>query len=172
MSRMMSEYSSWHDMNALETELACRPLRLDNLPARHVGTADVADLALAQEVVERPQRFLDRRQRVGPVELVQVDPVGAQASQAILERGHDPSPRATLPFAPVVHRHAELGSEHDVLAPVTKHLAHAGLEAATLAVGVGRVEQRDAEIQRPVDHRPRGFKVDPPAKVVASETDR
>ena len=54
-----------------------RPLRLDHLPGGEVRAADVADLALADEVVEGAQRLLDRRQRVGAVELVEVDPVGA-----------------------------------------------------------------------------------------------
>ena len=73
-----------------------RPLRLDHLPGGEVRAADVADLALAHEIVERAQRLLDRRQRVGAVELVEVDPVGLEPPQAVLDRLHDVA-RASRP---------------------------------------------------------------------------
>src|SRR6266478_8933735 len=73
-----------------------RPLGLDDLPARQGRAADVADLALADEIVERPQSLLDRRQRIRLVLLVEVDPVGLEAPQARLDLGHDVMPRRAL----------------------------------------------------------------------------
>ena len=46
-----------------------------------VRAADVAHLALADELVERAERLLDRGLRVGRVQLVEVDAVGAEAAQ-------------------------------------------------------------------------------------------
>jgi hypothetical protein len=55
------------------------------VPAREVGHADVAQLAGAHQVVERRQRFLDRRAGVEAVQLEQVDVVGAQALQRLVD---------------------------------------------------------------------------------------
>ena len=49
--------------------------RLHELPARVVRAADVADLARADEVVERLERLLERRDAVPLVHLVEVDVV-------------------------------------------------------------------------------------------------
>ena len=55
--------------------------RLHQVPAREVGAADIADLAGADQVVKRAQRFLDRSHGVEAVKLEQVDVVGAEALQ-------------------------------------------------------------------------------------------
>ena len=66
----------------------------------------------------------------GSCMLVEVDPVGLQPPQAGLDRGHDVAPRGALLAAVVVHRLAELGRQHDVLAAVAEHLAEHGFGAA------------------------------------------
>ncbi len=65
------------------------PHRFGHLPRGHVRTPDIANLALARKIVQSAQRLLDRRQRIGQVLLVQVDPVRFQPSQTGLDRGHD-----------------------------------------------------------------------------------
>ena len=50
-----------------------------------VRHADVANLANADELVERLRRLGDRCGRIGPVDLVEVDVVGAERAQARLE---------------------------------------------------------------------------------------
>jgi len=147
------------------------PPRLDHLPGGEVRAADVADLALAGEVVEGAQRLLDRRQRVGAVELVEVEPVGLEPPQAVLDRLHDVGARAALHAAGIVHVHAELRRQHDVLAALAEDFAEETLRAAALAVDVGGVEERDAEIERLVDDLAGRLKVDPAAEIVAAETD-
>src|SRR6266404_1448575 len=74
---------------AVEAERRRCPSRLDDLPGWQGRTADVADLPLPDEIVERPQRLLDWRQRVRLVLLVEIDPVGLEAPQARLDLGHD-----------------------------------------------------------------------------------
>ena len=68
------------------------PLCLDDLPGRQGRAADVTDLALPDEVVQRPQCLLDRGLRVGLVLLVEVDPVGPESAKARLGLGHDVAP--------------------------------------------------------------------------------
>src|SRR6185312_419279 len=63
------------------------------------------------------------------------------------------------------------GRQHDVLAAVAEDLAEDRLGAAHVRVNVGGVEQRDAEIDRLVDHLARGFEVDAHAEIVAADAD-
>jgi hypothetical protein len=63
----------------------CLPSCKRNI-AGEIRIADVADLALADEIVERAQRLLDRRQRIVIVLLVEIDVVGLQPRQARLDR--------------------------------------------------------------------------------------
>ena len=50
-----------------------------------IAAADRPHLALLNEVVQRAQRFLDRRFRIGEMMLVQVDVVRAQQLQTVLD---------------------------------------------------------------------------------------
>ncbi len=59
---------------------------LGQLPAGEVGQPVVADLAGPDELVERPQRLLHRRQRVERVDLVQVHRVQAEPAQGGVQR--------------------------------------------------------------------------------------
>ena len=55
------------------------------LPTVEVRVAEVADLALVHEIVKRRQRLFNLACRIGPVHLVQIDPVGAQPAQRVLD---------------------------------------------------------------------------------------
>ena len=61
-----------------------RPMGIDQLPSLEVGTADIADFPLAQQIFQCPQGFLDRGQGIGEVILVKVDVIGLEPPQAIL----------------------------------------------------------------------------------------
>ena len=69
------------------------PLRLVDLRGVQVLAPDMADLALPHEVVERAQGLLHGRGRIRPVQLVEIDPIGAQPPQAFFDRSHDVSAR-------------------------------------------------------------------------------
>ena len=73
----------------LLTPVVRDPQRLGDLPGGMVGQADVADLALPDEIVVRRQGLLQRRVRVGIVGVVEVDVVGLQAAQARLDLADD-----------------------------------------------------------------------------------
>ena len=75
--------------------------------------------------------------------------------------------------AALVHRHADLGRQHDVLATRPERLAEELLGAAArAAIDIGGVEQCDAEIQRLVHDRSRCRIIDAAAEVVAPQADQ
>ena len=90
---------------------------------------------------QRAQRFLDRRFRIGPVQLIEIDPIGVEPSQARFDRLHDVAARCAAQRAGGVHRQAEFGRQHDVLAPGAEELSQDFLGAALVAVDVGGVDQ-------------------------------
>src|SRR6185436_7151172 len=80
--------------------------------------------------------------------------------------------RSAFHRARFVHRVAELRREHDVLAAGSQKPAEAGFRAAFIAVNVGRIEERDPEIERLVYDGFLCFGVDPQYEVVAPETEQ
>ena len=106
--------------------------------------------------------------RIRGVELVEVDPVGVEASQACLDR--DPDPAARPAAAPLTTRRVpELGSDHRLLATALQRCAE-HLLALSAAVDVGGVEEGDALLERRVHHAGRTLRVDPAAEIVATES--
>ena len=84
---------------------------------------------------------------------------------------HDRRARRIGP-ARAVGLHAEFGDDHRVRTPRPERLAEDALRlAALLAVHRRGIEQRDAEVQRPVDDAAGDVRVDGPAEVVAAEAD-
>ena len=142
--------------------------------------ADVAHLALADEVVERGEGLLDRRQRVGRVQLVEVDPVGLQPAERSLDR--QPDVASASPCAPQAGSGDVRLAWPNFVASTTssrrprERLAQERLaEAVLAAVDVGRVDEVDAGVERGVHDRVgallalgRGAR---PAEVVAAEAD-
>src|SRR5262249_59574890 len=147
------------------------PQRIDQLPGRHVAAADVAHLALVDEIVERAQRLLDRSERVDEVILVEIDPVGLEPFQARLDRAHDVAARTALELALRVHGASKLRRQDDILATPSEHLAQDRLGAAAPAIDVAAVEERDAEIERLVDDGARALEIERAAEIVAAEPD-
>src|SRR5262249_5841512 len=132
---------------------------------------DVAPLALPHQIVKRAQRLLDWRLRVRPVQLVEIEVVGAQPAKARLDRLRDVAPRRSLELAGVVHRHAELAGEDDLSALRAEDAAERLLRSAAIAVCVGGVDQGAAEIDRLVHHPARRLEVDAAAEIVGAEPD-
>src|SRR5712691_11999162 len=84
------------------------------LVRREVRTTDFAHLARPDQPVERTERVLDGRRGTGVMELVEIDAVGPQATQTVLNcLPHVNGPRA-LPA--LVHLQAKLRGD-DRLAP-------------------------------------------------------
>jgi hypothetical protein len=87
-----------------------------DLLGREVGATDVPDLALVDQLLERRDRLLQRRDAVRFVVLVQVDPVGAEPVERCLDRVPDVGAGSarTVQVGVPAHLHAELGGQHHV----------------------------------------------------------
>jgi hypothetical protein len=103
--------------------------------------------------------------------LVEIDVIGLQPPQAGFDGGHDVAPRRALPGAVIAHRLGEFRRQHDVLAPLAEHLSEHRLGTAHAGIDIGGIEQRDAEVDRLVDHLARGFEIGALAEIVAAEAD-
>ena len=78
-----------HAVEARQTQSVTDPQPLGQQPGGIVGAADIAHFAAVHQVIQRPQRLIERRLGVGGVHLVEVDIVGLQAAQAGLDRLED-----------------------------------------------------------------------------------
>ena len=151
MPRASREYGGCSRDHAFAAPALGEPLALDDRGRLEGGGADVADLALVDQVGERAEGLVEVGVRLGAVHLVEVDPVGAEPAQAVLDLADDPT-AAVAPLVGVVAEAAvELGGQHDVVAPAAgEGLADDGLRLAR-GVDVGGVDEVDARVQRVVD---------------------
>ena len=134
------------------------PLRLDDLRGQERRRAEVADLALADEVGQRAERLVDVDLRPRAVHLVEVDVVDLQAAQRVLDLADDPAARAArLVGVLVVHVAVELGGQEDVVAAALAGLQRLADDLLGLAAGVdvGGVDDVDAGVEGAVDDRDR-----------------
>jgi hypothetical protein len=152
----------------IEAAVARGPLRIDDLPGGKVRAADIAYLSLANEIVQGRKRLVDRRFAVGLVDLIEIDPIGLQAFEAGLDGRKNITSGGARPGAGIVHLHCEFGRKHDVLAPQAQYRAQLLLGAAAIAVDVGGVEKRDAEIECSVHDLARSLELKH-AEIVAAE---
>ena len=120
---------------ALAAAALRRPLRLDDLLSGERRAAEGADLALPHEVGERAERLVDVGSGLRAVHLVEVDPVGLQAPQAVLHLADDPAARVAALVRVVAHGAVHLGGEYDAVAAALERLTDdlLGLAAAAAA---------------------------------------
>jgi hypothetical protein len=83
---------------------------------RVVADADRPDFALAAQVLQRPRGLRKGRLEVGPMHLVEVDDVGAQASERILDLPPDPSRTRIAKHRTVLPRQSDFGGDLDFVA--------------------------------------------------------
>jgi hypothetical protein len=125
------------------------PLRLNDLGTGVRRRPDVADVALVHEVGQRAEGLLHVGVRAGAVHLVQVDVVGPEPSQRVLDRADDPTARAAAHVGVLgVHRHEELGREEHLIPTALERLTddllrdaagvHVSGEAGTIVRCVSR----------------------------------
>jgi len=119
-----------------------------NLPSLPVRTADVSDLTLSDESIERAQSLFDRSDVVVSVDLVKIDVICLQATEARFDGVHDMSTGGTHVVASGARPAIDLGRENNVLAgnvEILERLSE-GLLAFTRRVDVRRVEEIDTSI--------------------------
>ena len=73
-------------------------------------------LSGADQIVQRLHRLFDRRVMVPAMDLIQIDVVGAESLQTLIDLMHDRLAGETLAKATFAHPPAHLRSDNDVLA--------------------------------------------------------
>src|SRR5215203_613696 len=114
------------------------------------GEAQVAHLALADQVVQGRQRLLHGGRRIGPLDLVEVDDVRAEPAQAVLDLLLEGLARQSALVGAWPYGRPDLGGQHGLLAAAAQRLTHDHLRLP-LGVAVGRVDEVDPRFHRPVD---------------------
>ena len=166
-SRSSRLYSFWSAANR-SSPSAAASRSCARVEVRH---AERADLPLVGQLAERADGLGERGHAVRLVVVEEVDPVGPQARERGLDRAAGIRARTARLAGVAAHRHAELGREHDAVAAALEHLADEPLGRAVAAVDVRGVEERDAGVERRVDHGAGPGEVQPAAEVVAAEAD-
>ena len=116
-----------------------------NLHRGDLAEADVANLALGLEIIERAERLFERRARVDAMELVEVDAVKPQPAQAHLDALDQVAGAAhVLGFGRSLAGDTALGGDDQARRVGVKRLGDQAL-GNLRAVGVGGVDQRDAQ---------------------------
>src|ERR1019366_3575037 len=86
---------------------------LPHLADRKITDSDGPDLSLLEQRMHRLGGFLDRHQRVGPVDLIDVDMIGSKPMQGILDLLQDSRPAGIAEYLSTLPFKADLGSnEH------------------------------------------------------------
>ena len=139
-------------------QLAQDPRRLFGARTRVGRDAGVQRLALPHRGVERAERFLERRVRIEPVRVEDVDVVEPHALQALVEAREQVLARAPLAVRARPHVVAGLGGDDQLVA-----VGHEVLAVQPAEVDLGRsvrrpvvvreVEVRDAEVERAAQDR-------------------
>ncbi|NCW41274.1 MAG: aldo/keto reductase, partial [Betaproteobacteria bacterium] len=124
-------------------------------PATEIGQAVVADLAHLDETGKGREHFLDGRALVIPVHVVHIDPVGAQAAQAVVYLTHDPAPRQAPIVGLIAHGVGHLGGHDPALTISGNQLPQHAL-GGTARVIVRGVHGVYARLAAGFDHAP-GF---------------
>jgi hypothetical protein len=131
----------------------------DGTKGVHLGRTEIAhsdrpDLARLKQVGHRCRGFPDGRVRIGPVHLVDVDDVGLQATQRILDLLDDPCPAPVAERLMVLPVEADFGRDHGALATATlrERLADNRLRPAE-PVDRSGIDKIDSMIKRGMDGR-------------------
>src|SRR4051794_38110170 len=108
------------------------------MPAGKIRAADIADLAGADEVVERVQRFLNWGERIEAVELEEVDIVRSEALEGALDCGDQVEARRADVVRAGAQAKGGLGRDKHLVAPALDRGAQHLLGKA-LGIDVGAV---------------------------------
>src|SRR5690349_10483193 len=120
----------------------------------HRGRADITGLPGFDDVVQRLERLFDGCAIIPAVDLVQVDVVGAEAPQAVVDLTHNRLARQATAVGSRPHLPIDLGRDHDLVAAgEILDRAAEDLLAAAERISVRRVEEIDAALESALDER-------------------
>lgn len=116
-----------------------------------LGGARVQDLALAHQIGQRQEGFLERCPVVEPLELVDVEVVGLQPVERGVQRGDEVLAAQPGVVAPWSVRPEHAAAQHEPVAALTVQCLRQRALGVTVAPGSGRGEQVDPGVERGVD---------------------
>ncbi len=148
----MIEYSVWM------AATGCNGMRPAYRARTRLGQSEMKDLAGLDQVFHRPGHVLDRYRQVDPVLIVEIDAIGLQPPQRLLDHAPDAF-RPAVESDGSVDRKAELGRKDDLVADRRKRFADE-LLVRIGTVDFGRIEEGDAPFV--------GFANDPQTLIAAS----
>ena len=130
------------------TALICaNPQRFHQMPRRRAGATDIADLAVPDEAVERPERFVRRGQPIPLMYLVEIDHLCLHPLQARLALSDDMIARHPPVIGARPHIEPDLGRQQEIGWPRTaQNLADDFLRNA-VRIDVRGVDQIDAGVE-------------------------
>src|SRR5262249_54357332 len=105
--------------------------------------------------MQRFERFLDRRVMVETVDLIEVDMIHAEPTQAIVDLDEDRLPRKPGTIRAGTHPAINLGGDHNLIA--TREIPDCAAEdffAVAKRIAVRGVKEIDARCKRPLDEWP------------------
>ena len=151
------------------------------LPCPHRRGTEVANFASTDDIVQRLHRLGDRCAMVPSVDLVQVDVIGTESPQAVIDRRHDGHPRQPLPIGAGPHTSTHFCGNHHLIArhPKFGERPPQVLLTRPQRVHVRGVEEVDTCVESLREERPRCLLIERPrmgalrrfAITHASETD-
>ncbi len=126
---------------------------LGELPRIHGGGPYIKSLAGADDIIERLQRFLHRRMVIKAVDLIEIDVIGPEAAQAIVDGVADMLAGKTTLVGIVAHRVVDFGGNDHLVPGRPEFLQRPPENGLTLAYGihVGCIEKVNSRFQSPLD---------------------
>ena len=159
------------DDRAVDAEVIADVADLRDPPGPIIRDAEIAHLAAADQLAHRAHGLCQRRRMVFPVQIIDVDIVGAEPLQAFVGGLQHPAPRQAAPVGIVAHGIGELGGEHPVL-PVVGDGAADHVFRIAVRIGIGGIDEVDAGLARLGDDPRRGRLVGRSAEHHGAEADR
>jgi hypothetical protein len=148
--------------------IASGPRSFTKLFDRKIRAADLTHFASAHQRSQCAERIRNRRLRIGFVELVKIDAIGAEATQTLFGGLANIVRLRSLPL--LIHLEAKLRGDERFIASETKGAPKEFL-ALPFALNVSGIEEVDAGLKRRVDNCRRRFWVDPPSEIITAQSD-
>ena len=146
--------------------------RLHDVPGGVVRAADITDLALLEQRVERLDGFLERGLAVPFVDLVEVDDVGLQPLQAPLAFADDVVAGKAAIVRASAGRETNFGGEEEPVAKAIGERFTDDLLGDALRINVGGVDKIDARVEAERDLTARVDKIGVAPQTVTAEGGR
>src|SRR5271155_4029269 len=106
---------------------------------------------MAHQIVERPQRLLERRVAVPSMHLVKIDVIGLQPAETPLHFAHDVYAGRAAPVEILAHGETDFRGYDDLVSHSLQGVAHQNLTLPE-AVHVRRIDEVDSALQGYLHH--------------------